>query len=481
MEHEELNNDGNDKNLLTAAMKYLNSNEFTGPFFYGLCQETPPGWNPLYDYSLLYGYLNHFPLKTKEMLDDTTLPFNNLKIFFLDFQWFEVRVEILLKEIISSMTNDLSFDNPIRTPEEWYEHSSSKVSPMILTRFHFLRLLRAFYFYGLKIENTIQENFDFLINQSLLNDFSKKIATHFLSQVYNRCKKCEPSLFYDVISVDSKMLSIVDESWISDNQISAICDSLLLLQNVRKNCSMLSKEAIMNRFECCPPWEVNPKNWSAEKDFFLFSTVNDIGFSSLVQFFVDPNSPFYENGDHFEELKKLREIERSNVSPHKSLPLNKYQFMFKYEKRFNRIKRLVDILCLPNFEEQMISNYRHFHIFPSSSFGTNFTSCLTVLNEGEHAAESKAPIGYFAFRLIVGQNACTLVSCTVGGTKSLPIYQLNLVGKKTIKFFDLNIDKVMNSFRNAVQESQEMFNIPKTITGNQFFGFDDKVIQALIK
>ena len=66
-----------EKNLLNAALKYLNSDEFLGPFIFGLSQDTPAGWSPLFDYSLIFGYHKHFPLKTQEMLNDDSLPFKS--------------------------------------------------------------------------------------------------------------------------------------------------------------------------------------------------------------------------------------------------------------------------------------------------------------------------------------------------------------------------------------------------------------------
>ena len=455
-----------DKNLLDAALRYLNSDEFIGPFNFGLSQDTPLGWSPFEDYSLMFGYLNHFPLKTNEMLDDDSLPFKN---FYLPEQWYEIRIEILLKEVTSSMTNYLSLDSTILTPKEWYEIQSLKILPLIYTRFHFLRLLRAIYYYGLKEEYSIQDNFEFLISQCSLNDYSKKTAIRFLSLIYNRCKNLESSLFHDFIPInDGNEKIAVDISWISENHISAICDSLLLMQKVRNYHSVLDKETILERFECCPPWEVNPRTWTPENDYFLFKTISKIGFSSLVEFFIDPDSPLYEQSELLDELKTLRKIESINISPHKNVPISKYRFMFNYKSRVNRIKQLVSFLYCPHFEKQI---FQHFQIF----------DCLTVLNEGLNEPNSKAPIGYFAFRVIYNKNTPFLISCTVGGTKSIPIFQLKLIGKKNLRVFDININKALNLFREALKEDQKMPKIPDEMSGSQFFGFENQIVSTLIK
>lgn len=455
------------QNLLNAALKYLNSNEFLGPFIFGLSQDTPPGWSPLYDYSLIFGYLKHFPLKTQEMLDDDSLPFKNINNSIFNNQWYEIRIEILLKEIISSMTN-LTFENIVLAPKEWYEISSLKVLPMIYTRFIFLRLLRSLYYFGLRREKTIQENFEFLISQCSLDDYSPIIATRFLSLIYNCCKKNEPLLFHDFITINNTSEAMPDISWISENYINSICNSLLLMQNVREYNSIIDSKIIKVRFECCPPWEVNPKNWTPENDYFLFMTVNDIGFSSLVHFFIDQDSPFYDDDENIEELENLRIIEKMIVSPQKSVPISKYRFMFNYETRVNRIKQLVSILYCPYFEKQIFFNCKK-------------SNSLIVLNEGMQSSGSKAPVGYFAYRLIFDKDKKFLICCTVGGTKSLPIFQLKQYGNKDARFSGINIDKVLDLFRSSALESENMPEIPKEMTGSQFFGFDDQIIQSVIK
>ncbi|OHT13556.1 hypothetical protein TRFO_03302 [Tritrichomonas foetus] len=452
------------KEFLYLVLRFLDSNSFKGPFKYGLSQETPPGWNPYHDYSLIYGYHEYYPMKTKELLEDASLPFSQMEKFQIlsNPKWFELRVGILVSEILNSIEDSFTLggQNEVSRPEEWRNNTSGKLYPLIYTRFHFLRLLRALYYYGLDLRMSLLDNFQFLYSKCSLEDYDEETSILFLSNIYNRCKNVEKSLHFPII----EDISDFDTFWVSDEHISSLCEMLLLLQTVRE-LSQLDDDLLRSRFECCPPWTAALQIWNVEKDFFMFKLVSQFGFSSLVQFYVDENSPIIEKHEITQELINLRHLEELQVAPLVNLRFNKCRFLFRHDTRFLRIKQLVEILVCPHFEYILLMNPRN---------------SLTILNTGI-PNKSKALLGYFALRMMLNEKGQPfLFSCSVGGSISQPIYQINVREKYHLKVHHMQVEEVLKRFKAAAADDPDLPKIPEEMTGSQFFGFDEPVTTSII-
>ena len=438
------------------VLHYLNSNLFTGPFVFGLFHETPPNWNPLHDYSLIFGFWKHSDIT--KILEDASLPFSTFEKFpILTNEWYNTRAEILVQEIMSVIGAFQVKEN--RNPKEWFEIYSSKLQPLVYNRFIFLRLLRALFYYGLDQKRSIQDNFFFLYQKCSLMQYDQHVSDDFLSNIYNRCKMKEPSLFFPLINANP-----FDTSWISDQSITILCKSLVLLQSVREM-SGLSEDYLLMRIDCCPPWNAGMKLWDPKKDLFLFQIVSEYGFSTLIELFVNPKSTLIQDDNIKESLKSLRRIEDLQVSPSTTVSnMMYYKFLFKHSARVDRITQLVNFMKYPNCEN---------HLFKISK------NSLMIVSPGYINAFS-TPLGYFALKTLLNKNKTFVIACSVGGSLSQPIYQIKVLGEKNIKVNNFDIEKVMETFRNEISKDSDFPTIPNTIKGEVFFGFKNPITSEIL-
>lgn len=453
------------------ALSYLGNYPERVGYPLALSMQTPPFWQPIYDYVLLFCFnkfgmyifsTNEFQSAIQELgYQYTGTP---------DAIWLTWRITLMVCELELMIPKDYIPLIPIE-PKIWVEKfiKTSKYES-IESRWLIKKILRGLYLYGFPNGISDVNVWDKIQLLTHTRTISLNVLKAIVYEIFQKCIKYQPALEKLVNFESTKNIDI---SWVPEEVIKALADQMFLIERVRL-IIIKSKICYPERIQFAEKWKIAPNWWETRLDHQLMRMTAMFGFSTITEFCKIEDIIRRTVSLKNNELNIYRQYEISLLSQIQP-ECSQLDFLYSIDGRANRIKELIQCVYNP-----IPVGYCQEH---------NITTGVILVKKGIVSAKGY-PYHYYSIRFFIDDSKekirITFFDCYVeerAGEAEFSV-RVQLPQQQDDK---QNKYIVAKSFSCQIAVERIYFDlesknidIPGRMKGLKFFGFEHPLIQQIL-